>query len=45
MNYTANKQTYILDDSNDSEIMHLLTAKPRHILDLNQNVNLVFNVH
>ncbi|MGW0665409.1 DUF1655 domain-containing protein, partial [Streptodolium elevatio] len=32
MNNTANKETYILDDSIAFEIMDLLKAKARHII-------------
>ncbi|MDG4966804.1 DUF1655 domain-containing protein [Lactococcus lactis] len=38
MNNTANKETYILDDSIAFELMDLLKAKARHFIQLNEYV-------
>ncbi len=43
MNNTANKETYILDDSIAFELMDLLKAKARHFIQLNEYVYRLFD--
>lgn len=43
MNNTANKETYILDDSIAFELMDLLKAKSRHFIQLNEYVYRLFD--
>ncbi|MDY5176080.1 DUF1655 domain-containing protein, partial [Lactococcus lactis] len=43
MNNTANKETYILDDTVAFELMDLLKAKARHFIQLNEYVYRLFD--
>ena len=43
MNNTANKETYILDDTVAFELMNLLKAKARHFIQLNEYVYRLFD--
>ncbi|MEY2386677.1 DUF1655 domain-containing protein [Lactococcus lactis] len=43
MNNTANKETYILDDTVAFELIDLLKAKARHFIKLNEYVYRLFD--